>query len=46
MISQLRLQARVIPMPIPDPTGPLDAIALFNPDGTAYVPGGDSGVPG
>lgn len=46
MKSQLRLQARVIQLPIPDPTGPLDAIALFNPDGTLYLPEGGIGPPG
>lgn len=46
MKSQLKMQARVIQMPIPDPSGPLDAIALFNDDGTLYLPEGGIGPQG
>lgn len=33
-------------MPISDPSGPLDAIALFNDDGTPYLPEGGTGPQG
>lgn len=46
MKSQLKMQARVIQMPIPDDTGPLDAIALFNADGSLYLPEGGVGPQG
>lgn len=36
MRSQLTRQARVIPMSQPDPTGPLEKMALFNPDGSPF----------
>lgn len=38
MRSQLKFQAKVVGnLSEPDPTGPLDKIALFNPDGTPFT---------
>jgi hypothetical protein len=45
MKSNLRLQATVVRFDEPDPTGALDVIALFNPDGTPFT-GSDGGAVG
>lgn len=36
MRSQLKFQAKVIPNTVPDPTGAMDKISLYNTDGTPF----------